>query len=165
MSSASIPQLIFIPARTRETHVFGYMNEADALDLVEFILFNSANPLTSLEFIEHNYANESYLKLDLIRALQSRIRKLEQKAHLVNKEILFAFEHLNKTNLQLNNNNNEIDTINLNNFQIDNKNFHARVNIYERIYLKNIHDSLDKQLNRYLHQINLLKQFENKILK
>jgi len=60
---------------------------------------------------------------------------------------------MNKTNLQLIENNYDLN-------QIDNNKLDHTVNIYEYIYLKNIQDSLIVQLNRYLHEINLLKQFE-----
>ena len=114
-------------------------------------MFNSAHPSTLIEFIEHNYVIKKNLSRSnlLTSVLHKKIKKLEEKASLLNKKILFEFKHLNQTN----------DNLHFN--QIENNNYQS-VNIY---YLKNIRDSLSEQLNRYLHQINLLKQFENKIIK
>lgn len=147
---------MFIPSKQEhnsiESFIFNYetTNLYNKINLIKFILFNSANPSTLVNFITSNkLAHNS----DLLQIVQSKLRVLQEKKQLLNNKILLSFENMNKTNLQLIENNYDLN-------QIDNNKLDHTVNIYEYIYLKNIQDSLIVQLNRYLHEINLLKQFE-----
>ena len=147
---------MFIPSKQEhnsiESFIFNYetTNLYNKINLIKFILFNSANPSTLVNFITINkLAHNS----DLLQIVQSKLRVLQEKKQLLNNKILLSFENMNKTNLQLIENNYDLN-------QIDNNKLDHTVNIYEYIYLKNIQDSLIVQLNRYLHEINLLKQFE-----
>jgi hypothetical protein len=161
---------MLIPAQKNETILFNFDENLhfNKTNLLKFILYNSGNTLTISEFIEINYIQDkrnslskrSKLRYDLIRVIQAKLKQYEIKAELLNNKILFAFENLNKTsNLNLNINK-KIEIIN---DQTDKNQF--TLNIYEHIYLKNIRDSLIQLLNRYLHEINLLKQFEQKLIK
>jgi len=162
---------MFIPAQKNETLIFNFDENFpfNKTNLLKFILYNSGNTLTISEFIEANFihsdnrnslSKRSKLRYDLIGIIQAKLKQYEIKAELLNNKILFAFENLNKTsNLHLNINKNEI----INDHQIDKNQF--TLNIYEHIYLKNIRDSLIELLNRYLHEINLLKHFEKKLIK
>lgn len=147
---------MFIPSKQEhnsiESFIFNYetTNLYNKINLIKFILFNSANPSTLVNFIT---SNKLAYNSDLLQIVQSKLRVLQEKKQLLNNKILLSFENMNKTNLQLIENNYDLN-------QIDNNKLDHTVNIYEYIYLKNIQDSLIVQLNRYLHEINLLKQFE-----
>ena len=148
-------------------------------NLLRFILFHSRESSTLADFIQENMwptpssssssSGDEANHFNLTRVISAKLNKLEDKAQLLNNKILFAFEHLNKTNnlqsVDFNNNNiNEIE-YNHNEYYLMTTSVAAtsnHVNIYENIYLKNIHDSLVAQLNRYLHEINLLKNLLKK---
>ena len=174
LHAALVPTLLLIPANIKgnkyiDSYRFNYdqnylFNETN---LLQFILFHSRHPQTLAKFIQNNMfvANKHF---NFTAILTAKLKNLQNKVDLLNNKILFIFENLNKTNYlqSVNENSIEIDyNRNNNNYyyyssiissNIDEKR-NLSVNIYENIYFKNIRDSLIAQLNRYLHEINLLK--------
>ena len=150
--ASTIPSLLFIPAhssaKTIESH--SYDNSATQLteeNLLKFILFNSKNPATILDFIKANFINP--------KALSGELLSNTDKNKLNN--ILTELVSTKLKDLTLNSNflNAKITSIY---HSIENNNGTGPPN--DIGYLNNVKTSLTNKLDKYLYEIDFLKQLK-----
>ncbi len=162
-----IPTLLFQPANSQlfsknkaDSILFEYKNDLSLSNLLNFVLSNSRNPNTIIDFLK---SNSHQLKNDLNEILTKKISILESKTYFLNRKVHYIFNESSRIDMKesiINSDDETSHQTELLQIQNTNNNNNDLMN-YKRIYLNEINSILNNKLNNYLIQISHLKNMKD----
>ena len=158
-----IPTLLFQPANSQlftnkiaDSILYEYKNDFSISSLVNFVLNNSRNPKTLIDFLK---SNSHQLKNNLNEILAKKIIDLESKTYFLNKKVHFLYNESSRIDMK--ESNSEDDENSHHSELLQNSNNNDELMNYKRIYLNEMNSVISNKIDNYLVQISHLKNMKN----